>query len=143
MPLTMKWYLRLHEEVPHARTKAKEWRRVAEPMITLGKNPSLANRRLAYDRLRDRDIVANLFGDHGKRYAKRMPHLATVRDGSDGTFGPGYWGCLAVACEVDQRRVIPLHQRLWSAEAPDFVSENAQLLEIIDTIRGPTAGRVW
>lgn len=79
--------------------------------------------------------------DVRKRYAQRMPYLARVRDGSDGTFGPGYWGCLAVACEVDKRRVIPLHQRLWSAEAPDFVSENAQILEIIDTIRGPTEGR--
>jgi hypothetical protein len=79
--------------------------------------------------------------DVRKRYARRMPYLATVRDGSEGSFGPGYWGCLAVACEVDKRRVIPLHQRLWSAEAPDFVSENTQLLEIIDTIRGPTQGR--
>ena len=35
----------------------------------------------------------------------------------------------------------PLHQRLWSAKAPDFISENAQLLQVIDTIRGPTQGR--
>jgi large subunit ribosomal protein L17 len=40
-------------------------------MITLGKKPSLANRRLAFDRLRDRDIVAKLFDDLGPRYAKR------------------------------------------------------------------------
>src|SRR5262249_54063969 len=44
---------------------------VAEPMITLGKKPSLANRRLAFDRLRDRDIVSKLFDDLGPRYAKR------------------------------------------------------------------------
>jgi len=51
--------------------KAKELRRVAEPLITLGKKPSLANRRLAYNRLRDREIVAKLFNVLGPRYAKR------------------------------------------------------------------------
>jgi large subunit ribosomal protein L17 len=60
-----------HEEITTTLPKAKELRRVAEPMITLGKKPSLANRRLAYDRLRDRDVVAKLFDDLGKRYAKR------------------------------------------------------------------------
>jgi large subunit ribosomal protein L17 len=60
-----------HEEIRTTLPKAKELRRVAEPMITLGKKPSLANRRLAYDRLRDRDIVEKLFGDLGPRYAKR------------------------------------------------------------------------
>jgi len=60
-----------HEEIKTTLPKAKELRRVAERMITLGKKPSLANRRLAFDRLRDRDIVSKLFDDLGKRYAKR------------------------------------------------------------------------
>ena len=60
-----------HEEINTTLPKAKELRRVAEPMITLGKKPSLANRRLAYDRLRDRAIVEKLFADLGPRYAKR------------------------------------------------------------------------
>ena len=60
-----------HEEITTTLPKAKELRRVAEPMITLGKKPSLANRRLAYDRLRDRDTVSKLFGVLGPRYAKR------------------------------------------------------------------------
>jgi large subunit ribosomal protein L17 len=60
-----------HEEITTTLPKAKELRRVVEPMITLGKRPSLANRRLAFDRLRDRDIVEKLFGDLGPRYAKR------------------------------------------------------------------------
>jgi large subunit ribosomal protein L17 len=60
-----------HEEIRTTLPKAKELRRVVEPMITLGKSPSLANRRLAFDRLRDRDIVEKLFGDLGPRYAKR------------------------------------------------------------------------
>src|SRR3954464_2693825 len=60
-----------HEEIKTTLPKAKELRRVVEPMITLGKKPSLANRRLAFDRLRDRDIVSKLFDDLGARYAKR------------------------------------------------------------------------
>ena len=79
--------------------------------------------------------------DVRKNYAERMPYLAHVRDGSAGELCTGYWACVAVACEPATRRVIPLHQRLWSAKAPDFGSENEQLLQIIDTIRTATQGR--
>lgn len=60
-----------HETIKTTLPKAKELRRVVEPMITLGKKPSLANRRLAFDRLRDRDIVVKLFDELGPRYATR------------------------------------------------------------------------
>ena len=79
--------------------------------------------------------------DIRKTYAQKMPYLATVRDGSTGELVPGYWSCMAMACEPDRRRVLPLHLRLWSAEAPDFVSENHQLLEVVDTVRAATGGR--
>ena len=51
--------------------KAKELRRLVEPMITLGKNPSLANRRVAFNRLRDRDMAGKLFSELGPRYQTR------------------------------------------------------------------------
>lgn len=51
--------------------KAKELRRFVEPMITLGKTATLANRRIAFDRLRDRDMVVKLFADLGPRYTSR------------------------------------------------------------------------
>jgi large subunit ribosomal protein L17 len=60
-----------HEQITTTLPKAKELRRVVEPMITIGKKPSLANRRLAYDLLRDRATVSKLFGELGPRYAKR------------------------------------------------------------------------
>src|SRR4051794_22075253 len=60
-----------HESIKTTLPKAKELRRVAEPIITLGKKPSLANRRLAFDRLRDREMVVKLFAELGPRYAKR------------------------------------------------------------------------
>ena len=51
--------------------KAKELRRVVEPLITLAKEPTLANRRLAFDRLRDRDVVGKLFNELGPRFKSR------------------------------------------------------------------------
>jgi large subunit ribosomal protein L17 len=60
-----------HEAIKTTLPKAKELRRVAEPIITLGKAPSLSNRRLAFDRLRDREMVTKVFDELGPRYAKR------------------------------------------------------------------------
>lgn len=60
-----------HEVIKTTLPKAKELRKVAEPLITLGKNGSLANRRLAFNRTRDRDVVVKLFDELGPRYAGR------------------------------------------------------------------------
>ncbi|MBP9217354.1 MAG: 50S ribosomal protein L17 [Sterolibacterium sp.] len=60
-----------HETIKTTLPKAKELRRVVEPMITLGKKPSLANRRLAFDRLRDREMVVKIFDELGPRFANR------------------------------------------------------------------------
>ena len=60
-----------HEAIKTTVPKAKELRKVIEPMITLSKVDSVANKRLAFDRLRDRDSVVKLFADLGPRFAKR------------------------------------------------------------------------
>ncbi len=60
-----------HELIRTTLPKAKELRRVAEPLITLAKVPTVANRRLAFDRLRDRDVVTKLFNELGPRYQAR------------------------------------------------------------------------
>jgi large subunit ribosomal protein L17 len=60
-----------HEVIKTTLPKAKELRRVVEPMITLAKEPTLANKRLAFDRLRDRDSVVKLFADLGPRFKTR------------------------------------------------------------------------
>ncbi|HEV3422872.1 large subunit ribosomal protein L17 [Paraburkholderia sp. GAS41] len=60
-----------HEVIKTTLPKAKELRKVVEPLITLGKKPSLANRRLAFNRLRDRDSVSKLFDVLGPRFANR------------------------------------------------------------------------
>ena len=60
-----------HEAIKTTLPKAKELRRVAEPIITLGKTNTLANKRLAFDRLRDREMVVKLFDELGPRYKAR------------------------------------------------------------------------
>ncbi len=60
-----------HEAIKTTVPKAKELRRVVEPMITLAKVPTVANRRLAFDRLRDRDVVVKLFNELGPRFKAR------------------------------------------------------------------------
>ncbi|MCU0857756.1 MAG: hypothetical protein MUC65_05060 [Pontiellaceae bacterium] len=79
--------------------------------------------------------------DIRKEYARKMPHLATIHDGSRSELATGYSGCMAVACEPRSRQMIPLHLRMWSSEAPDFVSENHQVLEVMRTIHEAAQGR--
>jgi large subunit ribosomal protein L17 len=60
-----------HEAIKTTLPKAKELRRVVEPLITLAKEATVANRRLAFNRLRDRDVVSKLFNELGPRFATR------------------------------------------------------------------------
>ncbi|SCZ85215.1 50S ribosomal protein L17 [Nitrosomonas mobilis] len=74
--------LLLHETIITTLPKAKELRRVVEPVITLGKTPSLANKRLAFNRLRDRDMVVKVFSEFAERYAARNGgYLRILRNG--------------------------------------------------------------
>jgi large subunit ribosomal protein L17 len=71
-----------HEAIKTTLPKAKELRRVAEPIITLGKTDTLAHKRLAFDRLRDRDMVVKLFAELGPRYkARNVGYLRILKMG--------------------------------------------------------------
>jgi hypothetical protein len=125
--------------------------------ISLKKTEERLSRHLGVKGLGQR--VNEVIGEHGSRkvhddtlividptdickpYARRMPYLARVRDGSTGEIVKGYWACTAIACEPESRRVIPLQGRLWSVDAPGFRSENAQLLGVVDTISRSIARR--
>jgi hypothetical protein len=125
--------------------------------ISLKKTEERLSRHLGVKGMGQR--VNEVIGEHGSRkvhddtlividptdickpYARRMPYLARVRDGSTGEIVKGYWACTAIACEPESRRVIPLQGRLWSVDAPGFRSENAQLLGVVDTISRSIARR--
>ncbi len=82
-----------HEVIKTTLPKAKELRRVVEPILTLGKKPSLANRRLAFDRLRDREMVVKVFDELGPRFATRPGgYLRILKCGfRDGDNAPMAW----------------------------------------------------
>ena len=103
-----------HELIRTTLPKAKELRRVAEPLITLAKQDSVANRRLAFSRLRDRDVVTKLFNELGPRYQERPGgYLRILKCG----FRPGDNAPMAIVELVD-RTVI--------AEVEPTVAETAE-----------------
>jgi len=88
-----------HEQIKTTIPKAKELRRFAEPLITLGKSPTLANRRIAFTRLRDRDAVSKLFDDLGQRCKDRPGgYLRILKCG----FRPGDNAPMAIVQIVDE-----------------------------------------
>ena len=78
--------------------------------------------------------------DIQKKYAKKMQYIAEVRDGSEDTIGKGYWLCEVVGCEVGSNQIIPLAQQLWSQDAPDFKSDNDEILRLVERVRQSTGG---
>ena len=88
-----------HEQIRTTVPKAKELRRVVEPLITLAKNDSVAKRRIAFDRLRDRDTVTKLFSELGPRYQARPGgYLRILKCG----YRPGDAAPMAIVQLVDR-----------------------------------------
>ncbi len=82
--------------------------------------------------------------DIQKKYAKKMQYLAKVHDGSEDAIGNGYWTCNVVAAEIEGSAVVPLVGRLYSCESPEFVSENREILTVMNKVSGATKKRgVW
>jgi large subunit ribosomal protein L17 len=97
-----------HEQIKTTLPKAKELRRVVEPMITMGKTATLANRRLAYSRLRDHGTVSKLFGELGPRYAKRNGgYLRILKSG----FRKGDNAPMALVTLMDRAESAPAGRR--------------------------------
>src|SRR5512141_3510831 len=99
-----------HEAIKTTVPKAKELRRLVEPLITLGKEPTLANRRLAFDRTRDRAIVTKLFNELGPRYKARPG---------------GYLRILKFGFRVGDNAPMALVELLGRPQAADAAGEKA------------------
>jgi hypothetical protein len=97
--------------------------------------------QLAAKRVKKDTLLVVDPSDLRKRYAEKMEYLADIRDGSDGSIGRGYWLCDVIACETGSNEITPLTQELWSQNAPDFKSENDQILSIVRRVREATEGR--
>ena len=83
----------------------------------------------------DEDTLLILdLSDVAKSYARKMEYLARVRDGSEGEIANGYWTTQVIGAKPGSNDVLPLYQELYSQNAPDFISENAQIIKAIDMI---------
>ena len=72
--------------------------------------------------------------DITKPYAEKMEYLARVRDGSAGKLANGYWLCQVVGVECGGQQIVPLVNHLWSQQAPDFRSENAEIISCVSSV---------
>lgn len=96
---------------------------------------------LGAQRVRNETLLVVDPTDISKPHARRMEHLARVRDGSTGEITNGYWCCQVVGVERNSAEVIPLYQALYSQKAPDFVSENEEVLKASEAVLKRTGGR--
>lgn len=82
--------------------------------------------------------------DVRKKYARKMEYLAKVHDGSEGEIANGYWICNVVATEVKGEEVVPVAVKLYSCDAPDHISENEEILEVVDMVSESTGKKgIW
>jgi hypothetical protein len=129
----------LDEPITLKKTEERLSHHLAQPQLGAAVQAQLVAQ--AARRIHEETLIVIDPTDVRKNYAQAMPYLARVRDGSSGELANGYWCGVALACESASRKVIPLLQQLWSADAPDFGSENTQLLQMIDTIARATERR--
>lgn len=90
--------------------------------------------RLARDKIDEKTLLVVDISDITKPYARQMEYLSRVRDGSKGELADGYWTMHVIGCESGSSEVVPLYSRLYSAEAPDFESENAEIIRAVRTV---------
>jgi len=96
-------------------------------------------------RIKDDTLLILDLSDLYKKYAEKMEYLTKVRDGSDGgQIVNGYWTTQVIGAELGENEVLPLYQELYSQDAPDFSSENTQIIKAIDMVSEHSQNRgIW
>ena len=132
----------LQETIALIRTEKRLSRNLKSTELEKELTPQLV--RMGSSRIQPNTVLALDLSDVRKEYAQKMEYLATVRDGSTGELHNGYWLCDVTGAEVNGNEIIPLYQKLFSAEAREFTSENAEVLAAVDLIRSYTQERgIW
>jgi hypothetical protein len=132
----------LKEEIPLIKTEDRLSRNLRAVELEAELTQQLA--KMGSQRITADTVLCLDLSDIRKEYAKKMEYLATVHDGSTGEMHPGYWLCDITGAEMNGTEIVPLYQKMYSAEAKDFVSENAEVLAGIDLVRSHTQGRgIW
>jgi len=132
----------LKEEIPLIKTEDRLSRNLQAGELEAELTLQLA--KMASQRVEANTVLCLDLSDIRKEYAQKMEYLAPVHDGSTGEIHAGYWLCAITGAQVNGSEIVPLYQKLYSAEAKDFTSENAQVLAGIDLVRTYTQGRgIW
>lgn len=132
----------LQETIPLIRTEKRLSRNLKSEKLEKELTTQLV--RMGSPRVQTNTVLALDLSDIRKEYAQKMEHLAVVRDGSTGELHQGYWLCDVTAAEVNGSEIVPLYQKLFSVEAEEFSSENAEILAAVDLIQTHTQGRgIW
>jgi hypothetical protein len=132
----------LKEEIPLIETEKRLSRNLRSAELEKELTRQLV--AMGSGRVQTNTVLALDLSDIRKEYAQKMQYLATVRDGSSGELHEGYWLCDVTAAEAHGSEIVPLYQRLFSAEAPDSSSENTEILAAVDLVREHTQGRgIW
>lgn len=122
----------LQENIPLIKTEDRLSRNLAEEELethVLERVARMGSQRVGYDTVLSLDL-----SDVRKEYARKMEYLDQVWDGSRGEAHAGYWLCEVTAVEVRSSEIVPLYQKLYSSRAPEYGSENLQLLRAIDGV---------
>jgi hypothetical protein len=132
----------LQEKISLIRTEKRLSRHLKSAELEKELPPQLVS--MGSSRVQPNTVLALDLSDIRKEYAQKMEYLATVRDGSTGELHLGYWLCDVTGAEVNGSEIVPLYQKLFSVEAKEFTSENAEMLAAVDLIRTHTQGRgIW
>jgi hypothetical protein len=122
----------LQENIPLIKTEDRLSRNLADPELEVHLSQRLA--RLGSPRVGRNTVLCLDLSDVRKEYARKMEYLTEVRDGSTGETHAGYWLCDVVAVDVRGHEIVPLYQKLYSSEAPEFCGENAELLGAVNLV---------
>ncbi len=132
----------LEETIPLIKTETRLSRNLGRPELREHVGGMIL--REGSRKVSGRTLLILDLSDIAKPYAEKMEYLARVRDGSEGTIVDGYWLCQVIAVENEDNAVVPLYSALYSQEAPDFVSENAEVRTAIAAVSDACDGRgVW
>jgi hypothetical protein len=132
----------LEEPIPLIKTENRLSRNLGRP--ELRSHIGAAVLREGAGHIRDRTLLILDTSDIAKPYAEKMEYLARVRDGSAGEITDGYWLCQVIGVENEDNAIVPLYNTLYSQRAPDFVSENAEIMGAMASVSAATDGRgVW
>ena len=120
--------------------------RLSRDLMELGLDGELNERisELGSSFIGEDTVLALDISDIQKPYAKKMEYLEKVLDGSEGEIGNGYWFVGVTGADIRREGVIPLHNHLYSSIAPDFESENKEMLKAVDMVCGKVGSRgIW